>query len=401
MRDRLDDSALNQFLGLNEGRPMSSETRWGQPVPAQRPRVTPPPPPEPTPPAVDEGIASLTRDAISATQYPGLEGFDPANPLNPVAAPATSAPAAPAQAAPSVPLTGGPPVGYQGGGGEYNPQDGFTDEDRIAADAFYAEQRRAQREQELADREAATPLPPTAPIDSPPVEDDYVEVPIDTGPDDTAPPPDDTGPDIPVYDPDVGTDTGAGDTVPTDEVDTGGDLFTPAPVVDAAPPSDEGIGSFTPEPVEEPFVPQPVYRYSYRPYVPQEFSYVVPEFARNFGPFAGFMPAPFRGGVSDVESGTTYTDIPAPEAAPGGEIFQPVPTFEVARPEYVQITGPADPVVDPFATPIRPEFAPLPSYERTAYAPRTQKMIDQILSEEEIANPFMNPYLRSGVFGGR
>jgi len=67
----------------------------------------------------------------------------------------------------------------------------------------------------------------------------------------------------------------------------------------------------------------------------------------------------------------------------------------------VQIQGPSAPAYDPFATPIRPEFAPLPSYERTAYAPRTQKMVDQILSEEEIANPFMNPYLRSGVFGGR
>jgi len=511
MRDRLADSTLNEFLGLNEGRPMSSETRWGQPVPAQRPRVTPTPP-EPTPPAVDEGIASLTRDAISATQYPGLEGFDPANPLNPVAAPAPAP--APTPAASTVPLTGGPPVGYQGGGGEYNPQNGYTDEDRIAEDAFYAEQRRAQREQEFADREAAQPAPPPPVIDSPPVEDDYVEIPPPSGGDDLGPGTSPGGgpetPPPPVYDPEAPTGGGqdGGDVVVT-VPDAGDDLYTPGPVVgrEEEPPEDTGPagpvisrdgadtvvqlpdesvpdgsivepvlpevpeipqrqqdlaesvlkmavglsdypedlrfdvngdgeinvldalqilkGDFSedlygyeigaapepaPAPGPEPAPPievepeQPLPRYRYTPYVPQQFNYILPDVARSFAPFGGmgsFQPRPFTGGVSDSELDVGYGDVTAPELSLPPATYQPIPSFQVAQPEYVQIQGPSAPVVDPFATPIQPEFAPLPSYERTAYAPRTQKMIDQILSEEEIANPFMNPYLRSGVFGGR
>lgn len=94
-----------------------------------------------------------------------------------------------------------------------------------------------------------------------------------------------------------------------------------------------------------------------------------------------------------------YGDVTAPELSLAPATYQPIPSFQVAQPEYVQIEGPSAPVVDPFATPIQPEFAPLPSYERPIYSPQTQNMIQQLLSEEELANPFMNPYLRSGPFG--
>lgn len=105
------------------------------------------------------------------------------------------------------------------------------------------------------------------------------------------------------------------DTAPP-PIDSGEDLFTPGPVVDTAPPpaddttpidrtvdrgSDDTVIVLPPEgPVEappaddtapieiEPEQPLPQYRYS--PYVPRDFQYVVPEFARNFGPFAGFAP---------------------------------------------------------------------------------------------------------------
>lgn len=165
-----------------------------------------------------------------------------------------------------------------------------------------------------------------------------------------------------------------------------------------APPPPASEPEPTPEPIEiEP--EQPLPRYRYTPYVPRDLQYVVPEFARNFGPFAGFAPAPFRGGIADSELDVGYGDVTAPELSLDPATYQPIPSFQVAQPEYVQIQGPSAPAIDPFSAPIRPEFAPLPSYERPIYSPQTQSMIDQILSEEEMANPFMNPYLRSGVFG--
>jgi hypothetical protein len=176
------------------------------------------------------------------------------------------------------------------------------------------------------------------------------------------------------------------------EPDTGGETTEP---VDETPtvPVDE-----TPsEPIEiEPEQPLPSYRYT--PYVPAAFQYLLPDVARGF---PGANLRPFTGGVSDSELDVGYGDVTAPELSLPPATYQPIPSFQVAQPEYVQIQGPSAPVVDPFATPIQPEFAPLPSYERATYSPQTQKMVDQILSEEEMANPFMNPYLRSGVFGGR
>jgi len=145
----------------------------------------------------------------------------------------------------------------------------------------------------------------------------------------------------------------------------------------------------------------------YKPFVPREFLYVVPEFARNFGPFSGFVPRPFTGGVTSLVDGedettpvdTGYTGISEPTLGLPPASYQPVPTITSANPEYVQISGPSAPAIDPFSSNIQPGFQPLPSYERPIYSPQTQAMIAQILSEEEMANPFMNPYLRSGPFG--
>lgn len=435
------------------------------PVAPPPPVVAPPPPPpvvEPAPPppvertaapipvapVTDQGIGALTAAGIGATQYQGLEGFDPANPLNPVAAPAPAAPAPMAEPEsgsqvfnmddPYLASTGGPPIGYQGGGGEYNPQDGYTDEDRIAADEWYASQRRAAQEEEP----APEPPPPPPPVEAPPP--DYTEVPDDTV---VIVPPEDGDEEPPVtpYDPEP-------PPPPPPPPPSGGDdgLFTPVPT---QPPEDDGVEVFLPdekptektlpprktpptgpsqkptdsevvitepdtgegttEPVDEtPTVPvdetpsepieiepeQPLPSYRYTPYVPAAFQYLLPDVARGF---PGANLRPFTGGVSDSELDVGYGDVTAPELSLPPATYQPIPSFQVAQPEYVQIEGPSAPVVDPFATPIQPEFAPLPSYERATYSPQTQKMVDQILSEEEMANPFMNPYLRSGVFGGR
>lgn len=370
-----------------------------QAAPAPPPPVMAPPPPVEqrvaplsVAPVTAQGIGTLTAADVAAAQVPGLEGFDPANPLNPVVS--SAAPAAddgytpPAVGGPG--YVGSPPIGYQGGGGEYDPSDGYTDEDRIAEDAFYASQT-----PEPVEGPAPAPEAPD-PVEAPAA--DYVEIPEDDGEviiiDD---PVEDSEPPVTPYDPEPTPD-------PLPPASDDDDLFTPVPTQPSEdtgqertlPPRETttpGGSEKAPEPEPEVLV-EPVPSYRYTPYVPAAFQYLIPEFARG------------RPGASGpgFTGGTSYEEIEAPEVAippMGGQVpaYSPVPAFQVARPEYVQIEGPSAPVVDPFATPIQPEFAPLPSYERASYSPQTQKMIDQILSEEEMANPFMNPYLRTGPFG--
>ena len=364
---------------------------------------------------------------------------------------------------------GSPPIGYQGDGGEYNPQDGYTDEDRLAADAWYAEQRRAQREQELADSDdgagdgdgseddtAPPPPPPPPPEDSytpvpppppppedplppspppveppppppppveppppppPPVEPPPVVVPPPPPPPPITPPPEDPLPPPPP--PPVEPPPPGPPTPPPPP---------PGPPEPPAPPPPPPRPPVPPAPPLPPPVPPPggsnvdttelpsgtnLQTYRYTPPVPldflSDFGYQYPDFGIGT---STYTPTRFPGG--NQPGGTFggepmdvgYGDVQTPEFRLEPATYQPIPDFQVAVPEYVPITGPSAPAVDPFANPINPQFAPLPTGNSRdsvgIFAPTApqQTMIDEILSGEQQANPFMNPYLRSGAFSG-
>lgn len=275
--------------------------------------------------------------------------------------------------------TGGPPIGYQGGGGEYNPQDGYTDEDRVAADAWYAEQRRAQREQELADSDDGADEEEQAPVTPPPPEPPpYTEVPPPpvtppppppfTPPPEPPPPPPVTPPPVPPVGPPQPPVVVPPPQPPVMPPPVSPPPLPPQPPV--SPPPPQPPVAPPPLPPQSPVAPPPT---SYTPLPPP----VTPP---------GFDPS----STSTLPSGTLIENYGPPEQ----------PVFQVAVPEYVPIFGPSDPVVDPFANPINPQFAPLPTGNSFAPTAPQQAMIDEILSGEQQANPFMNPYLRSGVFSG-
>ena len=268
--------------------------RFGQNIPVE-PRVpVPAPAPAPAPafaaPVVDQGIGALTADDFAASGIPGLEGFDPANPLNPVKAsgapPADDSYTPPDVAGPA--FVGTPPIGYQGGGGEYDPRDGFTEEDRLAEEAFYSQQRPAPQER----AEPVAPAP--EPIEAPP--EDYTEIPVVDDTEDT-------------------------ESAPAPEQATQPEILPYQPVPSAV--SDD-------QPVILPY--QPV-----QSSVPDDQPVIL-----------SYQPA------------------------------SPVSTIQ----------------------PVSMRFGGVPGGMQPTYTPASQQMVDQILLEEQAANPFMNPYLRSGPFAG-
>lgn len=263
--------------------------RFGQNIPVE-PRI---PAPAPAPasafaaPVVDQGIGALTADDFAASGIPGLEGFDPANPLNPVKAsgapPADDGYTPPDVAGPA--FVGTPPIGYQGGGGEYDPSDGFTEEDRLAEEAFYSQQRPAPQER-------AEPVAPAPELIEAPAEE-YTEIPVVDDTESASAPGQETQPVILPYQP---VQSAVSDDQP---------VILPYQPVQSAVPDD-----------------QPV--------------------------VLSYQPA------------------------------SPVSTIQ----------------------PVSMRFGGVPGGMQPTYTPARQQMVDQILFEEQAANPFMNPYLRSGPFAG-